>query len=245
MRAFAMVRVAVVGLLCAAVAVLGNKVALACTAFCAVGGGTGTGRQQRGLVQPAHEDPVRSRQARVVRPRLRRLRRPETAGGDERARAVVRRVRRTPGRRRPVVRAPAFPGEHRGRGDGRVRDGRRSRFASSASTTAPSCSEGILMFADASGDAVSIERNAIVRKTGRHFVQTNFHQSLASNPDGRFVTRHQHARARRETPFRSTCSATSSPRPSRKETIRRSTPTSTSYGRGRCTSITSRTSSAS
>jgi uncharacterized protein DUF3738 len=37
--------------------------------------------------------------------------------------------------------------------------------------------EGILMFADASGDAVSIEANAIVRKKGPHFVQTNFHQS--------------------------------------------------------------------
>ena len=37
--------------------------------------------------------------------------------------------------------------------------------------------EGVLMFADASGDAVSIEVNAIVRKKGAHFVQTNFHQS--------------------------------------------------------------------
>jgi uncharacterized protein (TIGR03435 family) len=33
------------------------------------------------------------------------------------------------------------------------------------------------MFADASGDAVSIEPTAIVRKTRRHFVQTNFYQS--------------------------------------------------------------------
>ena len=38
-------------------------------------------------------------------------------------------------------------------------------------------SAAILMFADASGDAVSIERDAIVRKTGPHFVQTNFRQS--------------------------------------------------------------------
>jgi uncharacterized protein (TIGR03435 family) len=37
--------------------------------------------------------------------------------------------------------------------------------------------EGNLMFADASGDAVSIERRAMVRKTRGHFVQTNFHQS--------------------------------------------------------------------
>ena len=37
--------------------------------------------------------------------------------------------------------------------------------------------ERILMFADASGDAVSIEPDAIVRKTRKHFVQTNFHQS--------------------------------------------------------------------
>jgi hypothetical protein len=35
----------------------------------------------------------------------------------------------------------------------------------------------ILMFADASGDAASIEPDAIVRKKGRYFVQTNFHQS--------------------------------------------------------------------
>ena len=49
--------------------------------------------------------------------------------------------------------------------------------------------EGVLMFADASGDAVSIERNAIVRKTGRHFIQTNFHQSLRTSiPDLRFAT---------------------------------------------------------
>jgi len=49
--------------------------------------------------------------------------------------------------------------------------------------------EGTLMFADASGDAVSIEANAIVRKKGAHFVQTNFHQSHASAiPDERFAT---------------------------------------------------------
>jgi uncharacterized protein (TIGR03435 family) len=45
--------------------------------------------------------------------------------------------------------------------------------------------EGILMFADASGDAVSIERNAMVRKTRRHFVQTNFHQSRARGESGK------------------------------------------------------------
>jgi uncharacterized protein (TIGR03435 family) len=49
--------------------------------------------------------------------------------------------------------------------------------------------EGILMFADATGDAVSIEANAIVRKTRRHFVQTNFHQSRThTTPDARFKT---------------------------------------------------------
>jgi uncharacterized protein (TIGR03435 family) len=48
----------------------------------------------------------------------------------------------------------------------------------------------VLMFADASGDAASIEPDAIVRKTRRHFVQTNFHQSLslADEEDGRFRT---------------------------------------------------------
>jgi uncharacterized protein (TIGR03435 family) len=45
--------------------------------------------------------------------------------------------------------------------------------------------EGILMFADASGDAVSIERNAMVRKTRRHFVQTNFHQSRSHGQRGK------------------------------------------------------------
>jgi hypothetical protein len=38
----------------------------------------------------------------------------------------------------------------------------------------------VVMFADASGDAASIERYAVVRKTGPHFVQTNFHQSGAT-----------------------------------------------------------------
>ena len=51
-------------------------------------------------------------------------------------------------------------------------------------------SEAILMFADASGDAVSIEANAIVRKSRDHFVQTNFHQSQpgAGAGDRRFRT---------------------------------------------------------
>ena len=49
--------------------------------------------------------------------------------------------------------------------------------------------QAILMFADASGDAVSIEPDAMVRKTRRHFVQTNFHQSRQrSVQDGRFQT---------------------------------------------------------
>ena len=50
-------------------------------------------------------------------------------------------------------------------------------------------SEATLMFADASGDAASIEANAIVRKKGAQFVQTNFHQSHATaTPDQRFTT---------------------------------------------------------
>ena len=52
--------------------------------------------------------------------------------------------------------------------------------------------EATLMFADASGDAASIEADAIVRivrKKGAHFVQTNFHQSrAAATPDERFTT---------------------------------------------------------
>ena len=49
--------------------------------------------------------------------------------------------------------------------------------------------DGILMFADASGDAVSIEPDAMVRKTRNHFVQTNFHQSRSQRgaPDKRFA----------------------------------------------------------
>jgi uncharacterized protein (TIGR03435 family) len=45
--------------------------------------------------------------------------------------------------------------------------------------------EGILMFADASGDAVSVERHAMVRKTRGHFVQTNFHQSRLHGEGGK------------------------------------------------------------
>ena len=40
------------------------------------------------------------------------------------------------------------------------------------------------MFADASGGSVSIEANAIVRKQGAHFVQTNFHQSRGLSGPG-------------------------------------------------------------
>ena len=48
---------------------------------------------------------------------------------------------------------------------------------------------GVLMFADASGDAVSIEPGTMVRKSRRHFVQTNFYQSRgqAEAPDRRFT----------------------------------------------------------
>jgi uncharacterized protein (TIGR03435 family) len=51
-------------------------------------------------------------------------------------------------------------------------------------------SEAILMFADATGDAVSIEAEAIVRKRGPHFVQTNFRQSRSAEDGGltRFKT---------------------------------------------------------
>ncbi len=41
----------------------------------------------------------------------------------------------------------------------------------------------ILMFADASGNAAAIEPNAIVRKSGSFFIQTNFHQSTANMAD--------------------------------------------------------------
>ena len=51
-------------------------------------------------------------------------------------------------------------------------------------------SAGVLMFADATGDAVSIEANAIVRKSGNHFVQSNFRQSQPETAvgDARFST---------------------------------------------------------
>jgi uncharacterized protein (TIGR03435 family) len=50
--------------------------------------------------------------------------------------------------------------------------------------------EAIYMFADASGDAVSIERNTMVRKRRGHFVQTNFHQSRpeSGGGHGRYAT---------------------------------------------------------
>ena len=51
-------------------------------------------------------------------------------------------------------------------------------------------SEAVYMFADANGDAVTIEMDAIVRKTRSHFVQANFHQSRSINGNGerRFTT---------------------------------------------------------
>ena len=51
-------------------------------------------------------------------------------------------------------------------------------------------SAAVLMFADATGDAVSIEANAIVRKSGSHFVQTDFRQSQPDTGagDARFET---------------------------------------------------------
>ena len=51
-------------------------------------------------------------------------------------------------------------------------------------------SAAVLMFADATGDAVSIEANAIVRKSGSHFVQTDFRQSQPETGagDARFET---------------------------------------------------------
>ena len=71
--------------------------------------------------------------------------------------------------------------------------------------------QAILMFADASGDAVSIEPDAIVRKTGPRFVQTNFHQSRPQKGrDGRFLaaTSMLEPRAIASRPI---CSATFSP----------------------------------
>ena len=47
-----------------------------------------------------------------------------------------------------------------------------------------SLSEGVLMFADAAGDAVSIEANAMVRKSREHFVQTNFRLSQPESGAG-------------------------------------------------------------
>ncbi len=47
---------------------------------------------------------------------------------------------------------------------------------------------GILLFADRHGDAAAIEPGAVVRKTGRYFVQTNFHQSRV-RPEGAICPR--------------------------------------------------------
>ena len=187
MRTLAMIRVAVAGLLCAAAAVLGNNVALACTAFCAVGAGQ--------VLVGNNEDWDNPRtKIRFIPARPGVYGRMYVGFDDLRPQGGMNeRGLWFDGFSAPAVGAgaaselPPFPGD--------IVDAAMAECSTVEEVVRlfrrynrEFLTEGILMFADASGDAVSIERNAIVRKTGSHFVQTNFHQSLSTRkPDGRFT----------------------------------------------------------
>lgn len=180
-------RLAVVGLVCAVVAATGHQVALACTAFCAVGGGQVLVGNNEDWYNPHTK-------IRFV---------PATPGSHGRVYVGFDDLIPQGGMNERGLWFDGFAAPSVGAGpsselphfQGNIVDVAMAECATVEDVirlfsqyNRASLSEGILMFADASGDAVSIERNAIVRKTGRHFVQTNFHQSLASNPDSRFVT---------------------------------------------------------
>jgi len=74
----------------------------------------------------------------------------------------------------PTLPTPA----HRGPHTGRVRDG-RGRHQVVSEIRDPVAERAVLMFADATGDAVIFDSNQIIRKHGRFLVQTNFRQSQA------------------------------------------------------------------
>ena len=187
MPAIANVRIAVVGLLCGVVAAAGHQVALACTAFCAVGGGQ--------VLVGNNED--------WYNPHTRIRFVPAKAGSYGRLYVGFDDLTPQGGMNERGLWFDGFAAPPVGAGpsselphfQGNIVDVAMAECATVEEVirlfsqyNRAFLSDAILMFADASGDAVSIERNAIVRKTSRHFVQTNFHQSLASNPDGRFVT---------------------------------------------------------
>jgi uncharacterized protein (TIGR03435 family) len=174
-------RIAVVGLLCCAVAHLANTPVEACTAFCAAG---------RGQVLVGNNEDWSN-----PRTKLRFV--PATPGSYGRLYVgfddmwpqggMNERGLWFDGFAAPAVKAagsanlPAFPGNIVDRAMAECATVEEVVRLFSQYNRA-FLTQAILMFADASGDAVSIEPDAMVRKTQRHFVQTNFHQSRS--PDG-------------------------------------------------------------
>src|SRR5688500_4953194 len=174
------IRLAVVGLLSCAFAYAANTVVQACTAFCAVGGGR--------VLVGNNED--------YSNPRTKIRFVPATPGSNGRMYVgfddmwpqggMNERGLWFDGFAAPAVRAtasstlPHFPGNIVDKAMAECATVEEVvRLFSQYNRTF--LTRAILMFADATGDAVSIEPDAMVRKTRRHFVQTNFHQSRAQS----------------------------------------------------------------
>lgn len=181
------VRLAVVGLLSCAVAYAANTVVHACTAFCAIAG-------ERVLVGN-NED--------FNNPRTKIRFIPATPGSYGRMYVgfddmwpqggMNERGLWFDGFATPPVKVPAFDLPSFG---GNIVDKAMAECATVEEVISlfsrynrTFLNRGVLMFADASGDAVSIEPAAVVRKTRRHFVQTNFYQSRGQggSQDRRFT----------------------------------------------------------
>src|SRR5688500_6805798 len=181
------IRLAVVGLLSCAFAYAANTVVQACTAFCAVGGGR--------VLVGNNED--------YSNPRTRIRFVPATPGsygriyvgfddmwpqGGMNERGLWFDDFATPPVKVPASDLPSFGGNIVDRAMAECATveeviGLFSRYNRAF------LDRGVLMFADASGDAVSIEPGALVRKTRPHFVQTNFYQSRGQggSADRRFT----------------------------------------------------------
>jgi uncharacterized protein (TIGR03435 family) len=169
-------RIAVVGVTCCAGALVGNKVLLACTAFCAVGGGQ--------VLVGNNEDWNNPRtKIRFVPARPGSYGRMYVGFDDMWPQGGMNeRGLWFDGFSAP--RLKAAPPSDLPHFQGNLIDKVMAECATVEEVVRlfsqynrDFLTATIFMFADASGDAVSIERDAIVRKTGRHFVQTNFHQS--------------------------------------------------------------------
>ena len=185
----ASIRIAAVGLTCAAIALLGQNVVLACTAFCASGGGQ--------VLVGNNED--------WHNPRTKIWFVTAKAGSYGRVYVgfddlypqggMNERGLWFDGFAAPAVKAAGSSNlPHFG---GNIIDHAMATCATVDEVVRlfgqynrAFLTEGILMFADASGDAVSIEPDAMVRKSREHFVQTNFHQSRSRSGAGdrRFAT---------------------------------------------------------